>query len=82
MNYVFAHCFFRREKILFRSSYISILNRQYLGYLTPYVFELLNPVREGNNLGWADKSEVKRVEVDNNILPSIVRERNLLNEGV
>ena len=46
-------------------------------YLTSNIFELLNPVREGNDLGWADKGEVKGVEVDNNILAGIVRKRHL-----
>ena len=46
-------------------------------YLTSNIFELLNPVREGNDLSWADKGEVEGVEVDNNILASIVRKRHL-----
>ena len=55
---------------------------KYLDHLTSNVFELLNPVREGNDLSWADKGEVEGVEVDNNVLPSKVRKRHLQMNGV
>ena len=48
------------------------LNAACQGYLCINLLELLDPVREGDDLGGTDEGEVEGVEVDNHILSSIV----------
>ena len=41
------------------------------------VFKLWRSVREGDDLSWADKCEVSRIEEEDNILPQVVFQGNI-----
>ena len=47
-------------------------------YLSTKRFKLRNPVRERDNLRRADEGKIQRIEKENNILPLVILQRNLL----